>query len=612
MHLASTGVLIQTQHSIYAPTRFGESQFDVRSNTFPIGSDRSMRALGAWRRFRPAFANKHCVVRTNVITRREIAVALAVAAVVRLPFWIETWRLPIYADLSIVGLMARHGGIAATFWGQPYGSPLESWLALPLFAVFGARTTTLRLLYFLLGLALVPLAHVLAGRLGRGAALPAAMLVACPPAYLLLLSSQPPPLYPSALVLCGLLLVLALELRTRLLAGEPGVALAFGWGVLAGLALWTHLMCASCVVPGLLALAPALRRRRAAPVALVAGGLLASAPLLACAILDGGIYSVLIPWHSGLTWQEHVSGLMLELYRPVGALLGASVPVFADQPTHLESPPWVALALALLWATVLARGAFGVRTGTAGRVVIGAAGLALLVFLIPARSAPHTVRFLTPLYLLLAVIAGAAAARAGWARAAVPALAVLHLFGAGRLLHAWAVEDLAQPELSNADIRLMLRFLEAEGINRAYAEYEPAYALTWESGERVIVSQPWNERFPRHPLPYLDEVRRARRSAWVLVPAIRSGLPSPEALEAELDRVGAVWRRAKLGSAVVYYDFTRAGARPGWAGSTTTRRLNAPPPAHSSSFELRWVGSRLEPRWRVATSGSRQVTSASR
>jgi len=42
---------------------------------------------------------------------------------------------------------------------------------------------------------------------------------------------------------------------------------------------------------------------------------------------------------------------------------------------------------------------------------------------------------------------------------------------------------------------------------RAYASYHTAYCLTYTSGETVVASPPWNERFWGYPMPYLDEVR---------------------------------------------------------------------------------------------------------
>ena len=142
---------------------------------------------------------------------RALPLALLLALAVRVPFWIEALRTPVDADTAIVGLMARHPGEVTTFWGQPYGSPLDSWLAIPFVAVWGTGTEALRLPYFLLGLALVPLAYGLARALHPAAALPAAVLMACGPPYFILLSALPPPLYPTTLVLCGVVLLLAVH-----------------------------------------------------------------------------------------------------------------------------------------------------------------------------------------------------------------------------------------------------------------------------------------------------------------------------------------------------------------------------------------------------------------
>ena len=70
---------------------------------------------------------------------RAIPLALLLAIVVRLPFWIEALRTPVDGDTAIVGLMARHPGVGTTFWGQPYGSPLDSWVALPFVAAWGSH-----------------------------------------------------------------------------------------------------------------------------------------------------------------------------------------------------------------------------------------------------------------------------------------------------------------------------------------------------------------------------------------------------------------------------------------------------------------------------------------
>src|SRR5207245_1928559 len=167
--------------------------------------------------------------------RWELPAAVIAGVVVRYPFWREALKTPVDGDTAIIGLMARHPLRSVTMWGQPYGSPLEAWLAAPLMALLRPDAATLRLAYFLLGLALIPAAYALARALDARAALPAALLMACPAPYFLMLSALPPPMYPTALLLCAVLLVLAFRLGARLIEGrQPAAGLAL-WGALAGL-----------------------------------------------------------------------------------------------------------------------------------------------------------------------------------------------------------------------------------------------------------------------------------------------------------------------------------------------------------------------------------------
>src|SRR5437667_314220 len=156
--------------------------------------------------------------------RHHIPLAVLLAVAVRAPFWIEALRTPVDGDTAIIGLMARHLGRGTTMWGQPYGSPLEAWLAAPFVAALGPTAAALRLCYFLLGLGLIPVAYALGRALDPRAAFPAAVLVACPPPYFLLLSALPPPMYPASLLMCGALLVLAAGLGDRFAAGDWPVA----------------------------------------------------------------------------------------------------------------------------------------------------------------------------------------------------------------------------------------------------------------------------------------------------------------------------------------------------------------------------------------------------
>jgi 4-amino-4-deoxy-L-arabinose transferase-like glycosyltransferase len=527
---------------------------------------------------------------------RAIPLALLLALVVRLPFWIEALRTPVDADTAIVGLMARHPGVGTTFWGQPYGSPLDSWIALPFVAIWGSSTEALRLPYFLLGLALVPLAYELARLLHPAAALPAAVLVACPPPYFLLLSALPPPLYPTTLVLCGLCLVLAARAgRDFDEKREPRNALLL-LGLVAGLALWTHLMSASAVAAAFVWVFLRARGKRRLIAWAVAPLVVASAPLWSRGLAGEEATRIVQVSDRQESMIQHLAFVLPRLHEPLGGVLGTQVPVIADaEDFMLRSPGWVAGLVVFIYGVMLVFAGRAASGSHPALLCFLAALLAIVAFPFPVRAGPHTIRFLTPLYLPVAVLVTWAAAPRGTSRRAwvvVLALAALHLGGGTRLLEAWRSLDRAEAPFLLPDLKPLRSFLEQRGIRRAYASYSPAFRLSWESGERIVASPPWNDRFRHWPLPLLDEVRFAKNVAWVFMPAIPSGLPAPDVFEQDLRKLGGRWERTDVGRAVVFQHFVppyspRVTAWPGAgpAGDGDLRTFVAPEP--SATFELR-------------------------
>jgi hypothetical protein len=491
--------------------------------------------------------------------RHALPALLLLAVAVRVPFWVEALRTPLDGDAAIIGLMARHPGRGLTMWGQPYGSPLEAWLAAPLVAAMGPRDEPVRLLYFLLGLALVPVAFALGWLLDPRAATPAALLAACPPPYLLLLSSLPPPMYPLALLLAGGVLATALAGARVLAAGEHGTRWLVAWGALSGLAVWTHLMTASVVLVSAVHLARAARGRGRVWWPAAAALLLTGSPLLWRVAAQVDALRIVEVSGRRQTFGAHLREVLPHLHEPVGGLIGTHVPLVPDDALHVVfAPGWAAGALVAFYGIALLLAARRTFESAEAPVLMASAALTLLVFPLPLRSGPETIRFLTPAYLPMAALVAWAALRAGATRRAfvvVLALAALHLAGAHRLLREWRAADRAQPPYLLPDLTPVLRALQESGARRFYASYGPAYRLTYASGETVIGSQPWNERFLHYPLPYLDEVRFAKGVAWVLTPSIPSDLPAPDAFERALGTAGGAWRRVDAGPAAVYAGF---------------------------------------------------------
>jgi hypothetical protein len=184
--------------------------------------------------------------------------------------------------------------------------------------------------------------------------------------------------------------------------------------------------------------------------------------------------------------------------------------------------------------------------------------LVLAAFPFPQRSGPHTIRHLTLAYVPLIALGGFAVASwrrrtLGWT--AVATIVAINLIGGVRLLGAWRTTDRSSAPFLLPDLAPVVEALEARGIRRGYASYGPAYRITYQTGERIIVSQPWNERFRHFPLPYLDEVRFAKGVAWIFTPGVPSDLPTPEAFEAALHEMGGSWTRTEAKPAVIYHSF---------------------------------------------------------
>jgi hypothetical protein len=329
-------------------------------------------------------------------------------------------------------------------------------------------------------------------------------------------------------------------------------------GALAGLAVWTHLMSLATVAVVGVVLARGAWRARArggAAWALVAF-LAASAPWWTAAAREPSATAVLGVAHEGAPVLAHAERIARRLPEPLAAVLGLWSPLTADEGERtVAAPVIVRVILALGWLAAAAAGWSVLRGRPIAAMLAGAIVLTILAFPFPVRSEPYTVRFLTPIVVPLAVLAAAGAVRlAGPARAwlVVAPLCALQLWTSARLLAEWRRSG---PEALVPDCARVLDVLREQRLARAYASYHTAYCLTYTSGETVVVSPPWNERFWGYPMPYLDEVRSADRVGWVLVPGVDFGLPGPHTFEAKVAGIGGRFARAEAGPAAIYFDF---------------------------------------------------------
>ncbi|MEO7000588.1 MAG: hypothetical protein ABI068_02130, partial [Ktedonobacterales bacterium] len=200
-----------------------------------------------------------------------------VAALYRLYLIARGWPL-VDSDEAIVGLMGRHilrGEFPVFLWGQSYMGALQSYLAAPLFALFGSSDFTLHIAELLITMGFIAAMYAL-GRAVYGqivGLLTLAWLMMGPP-IATLRELTPAGGYQEMLLFTALLL-LGLWARLRQPQALPRtrqewrrcIAVYAGMGLMAGGALWADIL----VAPALLLVTVALLARRTREVFTVAG-----------------------------------------------------------------------------------------------------------------------------------------------------------------------------------------------------------------------------------------------------------------------------------------------------------------------------------------------------
>ncbi|MDQ6673184.1 MAG: glycosyltransferase family 39 protein [Chloroflexota bacterium] len=530
-----------------------------------------------------------------------LAGALAVGLALRLAV-IASPLGEIDADEAVVGLMARHiaflGERPVFYWGQPYIGSLEAFSAAALFRVFESGTLLLKLVPSAYSLGFLALSTLVARRLfGTGPALATAAYLAIPPSIWAVWSTKARGGY--AEILC---LGQAVLLVTLMLAQSPSRRLALVWGVLAGVAFWTHALAVVYLLPAVVFLVLARRhadrvtqhrRWSVAEVALaVGGGVIGMAPLIIENLA-----------HGYLTLAALVQPADLPLDRPAQIVrffrVGLPVLLGLGQPTTsaamfdqdwLQRPAghvWVAGAVVLVLAGVCVVHAKSLRR----LVACGADGasepalLLLLVLILPPVVAltrfgfiVSEPRYALPLYSAAPLVAGAlwrVRVRLPGQRADVlrwAAVAAVLGFNVWSLVSTdvrlWRPED--TPDNTAATRSDLVRYLVTADRHQIYTDYWIGYPVMFETRETVL-AYVISGGFNRY-VPPADNVQRTPNPAWVFTP----GMEAETVFLDELARAGGRAQLAEIGVYRVYTDVQPlAAVRP--SGLISNPALGPPP-----------------------------------
>ena len=477
-----------------------------------------------------------------------ILLVMGLALALRLYMMVAgTQRIPVSSDEAITILQAKEiiGGDPSLFvWAQPYQFPMETYMVAPIVNLLPRNAFGARFHSFVIGF--LSMAVVL-GIFWRIAPLERSwigiVLALFPSAYMLMIQfGYPVPHYTPIFLFWGIAILLiayrpdTIELKA--------LALTMVAGLMCGLAFTNNLVSVALVVP--LAVVACWGRgvRDTAikiPVFSV-GAFVGLLPYLLgpyrCA---GGIGSV----EATCGWRMAMSRIWKPaLSQTIPRALGADPGLYPDSRHTLLQPDWVMMVVTVFFIVVLL-----VATGCClwrvvkviaskkwprlwvGEVVVGACWISLVMFLLSSRASARSYRYVAPIiwcFPFVVYYAGDCLPRRlkGLFSVLVIVMVCFNVVTSACLISRWNEHDYAARVVGAPDLKPTLDFLEEKGIEHCVASHWAAYRIGFLSDEKIICSQPYNERFVGWPIPYKSEVDAATNVAFVLTRRIRFMKPS--------------------------------------------------------------------------------------
>lgn len=499
-----------------------------------------------------------------------VITALALRAVF---FYTSVSHMPTSTDEAVAALMAKaifHGARPLLFWGAPYQFPLESYLMAPFWPLLDTNAFGARVVPAILGaFSIFGFWLLICRAFEPKHRWPGILLILLPSAYLTTLQTAYfIPQYTMTLVYAWVIPLLTVSV----LRSERALIQLLLLGFICGMALANHLLSLPLVAVTTVAvcLGSSFGSAVRNTILYLISFTLGLAPYLATlgrAKSSAGTVTDNFPISTA--FSRLFSGLPNQVLEVV---LGFNLTLFPDLDRasgiigFLSVPGLYLFWAVLMFCSCISLYQFCVRSWKARwptlsiyDVFVGTAWACIMAFVISKRSRPDEYRYLLPLaWTLPMLVSYAYAASAKHLRYIIGAFAViLALMNAAntlKLIDTWRSPNFASglPELQ--DIAPVISFLQQQDISHCYASFWLVNRITYETDEAITCSQPYNERFPGWPLPYLKEVNESGDAAYVLTDTRFSRFPAKKFLSMlEFHRIAPQIKR--IGVFKVMYDF---------------------------------------------------------
>lgn len=480
-------------------------------------------------------------------------------------------KLPLSSDEAWPGLMAMHvlkGEFPVVYWGQTYMGTQESFFDAALIFLFGAHTLTIRIYPLVFAFLFLMVSYLLArSSYNREVGLLTLVLLAIPAPYLAMCGvAIPPDNYLAVTTLGSLALLLTSRIVTAERRNFPAFILL---GALLGYAFWLHLLIISYIVVAalFLLLKDKLLLIRKEFWGMSAAFCITSLPLWwfnwthnFATFNDVGGQS---------DWARTFEMLQIALMYTVQFFVGMRVMLYGDNGNNVTLPPTLYYMLAVIWIGVLVLAFIvswkrlwrlcylSLKNSDGTALLLAMTVVSIAVFAKSRRSGSNDARYLLPIISTLPILFAYGLWRLRqWFRplfyVLLAVVLVAQVWGNVLLVKAWNDPALVAGPLELPDTRPLIRFLQEAGLRHAYAHYWLSYRMTYETQENIIVSEPYNERFPGKPVKFLDIVSTADKAAYITHPTL--GIKAND-FEALLHGIGGTWQKTNITCFTVFYDF---------------------------------------------------------
>lgn len=458
------------------------------------------------------------------------------------------------------------GRFPLLFMGQPYLFPLESTLYSPFIRFLPNSAFGVRILPFCMGLITLTLALALLARLGGlRKNWPAALMLLLPSTYLMMMFfAYGPPSYHALMLFSALGLYLAHRQRE---SEKHALIFAALCGFCGGINCSGTLLALPVLgaTGAMVCLGRSPKEALKNSPAFIAAALIGLAPYFMAKAMYPGAYAAVsstVPiadaigrlWDPALTHTlPYALGFRCTII--IDAL--ENVGFLPDKMSLIYTVVWLALTgvatLLCLWQFVSRSIKARWPVAEVPDLIVGLSWIGLILFILNKRFGYGEYRYLAFVVWCFPFVIAHLVTHTKKLKCIPAVVAVtmtgISLINAFLLLHYWNSDEF---DGHYNDARPAISKLNEMGISSAYASYFDAYSISYLSGEDIVCSQAYNERFFGWPLPYKELADQDINAAYVMGPSQR--FKEGDFL-GELNQYGMAYQSVEAGKFTIFYDF---------------------------------------------------------